>query len=458
MKLRALFSSLAILVVLSGVATGIAPAGASPSFSVTTLSRPNGDSEPAISIGSAGVMAITGLPWVRPTLADFATDLWTGSFGSVPGFQGGIDTGLVQPGSTVIGAEDADVDIGSTGRLHATTLIGLVNRPLTSARFGVSAITCPNPASAGFSVMSCSAKIIDTTQADRQWVTSDGPRVWIAYHDSAASSLIHVQRSDDDGFTWHKVGDPIVGQGGATGDATFNNLAGPIVADPFTHNVYDVYVAGEPSIQKGTTFFFNNIFVSRSTDGGVTWKATRVFHAPLNTRLNNVFPALAADPTNGYLYAAWTDLTGVFVSRSTDQGLHWSPAQKVSAAAANTTVMPWVAASKGIVDVVFYGTTAASKDDPGAVWNVYLAQSMNGGVTYAQSMVSPVPNHVGVICTNGTGCPDPDHNRTLLDLFEVAIDPASGRAAIIYTDDAHATFTQDGETFPLPQLVLAQET
>ena len=60
----------------------------------------------------------------------------------------------------------------------------------------------------------------DTTQADRQWVTSLGSTVWISYHDSGSSTLIHLQRSTDDGKTWTKVGDPIVGQGATTGDST----------------------------------------------------------------------------------------------------------------------------------------------------------------------------------------------------------------------------------------------
>jgi hypothetical protein len=420
-------------------------------FSITRLNTPNGDSEPAISIGADGTMAITGLPWIRSSFGDFATRLWTGQFGSTPILRGGIDAGLIKPGSTVVGALDADVDIGSTGRLHATTLLGFVNPPATSATLGVSAITCPSPKSAGFSIASCTSQIIDTAGADRQWVTSDGPHVWIAYHDSGNSSLIHVQRSDDDGFTWRKVGDPIVGQGGATGNATFNNTAGPIVADPFTHNVYDVYAAGEASIQKGTTFFFNNIYVSRSTDAGRTWTATRVFHAPLNTRLNNVFPSLAADPTNGNLYAVWTDTDHVFVSESTDQGSHWSAATAVSAAPANTTVMPWVAAYAGTVAVVYYGTTATSNLDESAVWFVYMARSTDGGSTFSQVQVSPDSNHTGVVCVNGTGCGP--GTRNLLDLFEVAIDPATGQAGIIYTDDAHTT---DADGNPLPQIVLAQ--
>jgi len=44
--------------------------------------------------------------------------------------------------------------------------------------------------------------------------------------------------------------------------------------------------------------------------------------------------------------------------------------------------------------------------------------------------------------------------RNLLDLFEVAIDPVSGRTGIIYTDD---TLTKQSDSSPLPQVVLAQQ-
>jgi hypothetical protein len=416
------------------------------SFTNTPLVTADGNSEPAIAIGPSNTMAITGLSWTL-----FNTNLWTGPFGSTPTFRGVVDAGLQQTGRRVFGGGDADVDLGSTGTLHATTLIFIVNKAFSAFQLGVSAITCPGGESSSLNLGNCTKQIIDTAGADRQWITSDGPRVFISYHDSGNSTLIHVQRSDDDGFTWSKVGDPVVGQGGATGDATFNNRQGPIVADPVFQNVYAVYTAGEPGIQKATSAAFNNVFVSRSSDGGVTWTATLVAHYPLFTDLSNVFPALAVDPASGNLSAVWSDGHHVFFAASFDQGATWSAPAIVNAAPATTAIFPWVASRSGKTDVVYYGTTASSKDDPSAVWNVYLAQTLNAGGSFTQSLVSRRPNHVGVICTNGTGCAS--GTRNLLDLFEVAID-ASGKAGVIYTDD---TISQDSSGAPLPQIVLATE-
>jgi hypothetical protein len=437
--------------VLGASGAGAATTPGSLTFTNTALLRPEGDSEPAISIAANGTMAISGLQWLfDPNF--FGTHLWTGPFGSTPTFRGLIDADLQHPGKQVFGSGDADIDIGSTGTLHATTLIFLINPPFNAEKIGVSAIRCPGATSPSFSIGGCTEKIIDTAGADRPWITSEGSHVYISYHDAQNSSLIHVQRSDDDGSTWTKVGDPIVGQGGATGGATFNNDQGPIVADPVTHNVYDIYAAGEPGIQKATTATFNNIYVSRSTDGGKSWTATRVYHAPLFTALNNVFPSLAVDPTNGKLYAVWSDAHTVWFSTSTDQGSHWSSAVAVNIAPAMTAVFPWVAARNGTADIVYYGTTASSKDDPNAVWNTYLAQTANGGASFTQNLVSNTANHVGVICTEGIACAD--GTRNLLDLFEVAIDPQNGKAGVIFTND-QLTKTSSGA--PLPQLVLAQQ-
>ena len=443
-----------VVIVATALTLSIASASTSPgalTFSNAPLLRPEGGSEPAIWIASQGTMAITGLQWLfDPNF--FGTHLWMGAFGSTPTFRGLLDAKLQKPGKSVFGSGDADFDIGSTGTLHASTLIFLINKPFVAATVGVSAIACPNGTSTSLDPSTCVQQIIDTAGADRQWITSDGPRVYISYHDAGNSSLIHVQRSDDDGFTWRRAGNPVVGQGRTTANATFNNEQGPIVADPVTHNVYSIYAAGQPGIQKATTATFNNIYVSRSTDDGKTWTANLVYHAPLFTALNNVFPALAVDPTNGDLYAVWSDGTHVFFSTSSDQGSTWSAAVMVNIAPASTAIFPWVAAYDGIVDVVYYATTSGSNLDPNAVWNVYLAQTTDAGASFFQSRVSNTPNHVGVVCTEGTGCAA--GTRNLLDLFEVAIDPQSGRAGIAYADDQ---LTKDSNGNPLPQVVLAQQ-
>jgi BNR repeat-like domain len=414
---------------------------AGPSFTITPLLEPNGGSETAISIDSNSFMAMTALSWNSP----FGTHMWTGQFGTVPVDQGVFDLNLA-PG--VSGGEDADIDLGSTGTLHATSLIFIGK----GGRLGVSALACRNhDTSSDFA--HCSAQIIDTTQADRQWITSRGSQVWIAYHDSGSSTTVHVQRSDDDGFTFHKVGDPIVGQGSTTGASTFNNENGPIVADPRTNLLYDVYAAGTASVQKGTSADFNQVFVARSMDGGVTWQAVNVFTAPRGSIEDNIFPSLAVDPANSAVYATWSDQAHVYVAKSTDLGATWSAAKVVTAAPVATAVMPWVAARSGTVDVVYYGTATAgdSNSEPSAIWNVYLAQSSNGGSTYTQTQVTTEPNHVGVICTHGIACAP--GTRNLLDLFEDAIAP-NGETAIIYTDD---TLTTDSTGAPLPQAVLATQ-
>ena len=442
MRLRYLALVAAVLAMIPATSLAGGRGAGGLSFTNTPLLRPDGGSEPAITIGG-GTMIVGSLSWQL-----FQTNLWKGTFGSTPTFQGAVDAGI-EPG--VGGGGDEDFDIGSNGTLHGTTLVFFFNPISQITQLGVSAIRCPNSdTSNNFS--NCSRQIIDTTQADRQWVASSGSTVYISYHDSGSSTLIHVQRSDDDGVTWHKVGNPVVAQGRITGNSTFNNDQGELQVDPTTGIVYAIYAAGQASIQKGTSANFNNVLVSRSLDKGQTWSAALVFHAPLNTALNNVFPALAVDPFNGDLYATWSDAHTVSVSKSTDHGQTWSAARVVSASPATTAVFPAIDVRNGTVDLSYYGTTAASKDDSSAVWNVYLAQSTDAGATYGQTQVTAAPNHVGVICTQGTGCAP--GTRNLLDLFEDAIDPASGKVAIIYTND---TLTTDSSGNPLPQIELAQQ-
>ena len=64
------------------------------------------------------------------------------------------------------------------------------------------------------------------------------------------------------------------------------------------------------------------------------------------------------------------------------------------------------------------------------MWNVYDSQFKNG--SWGVLLVSNAPNRVGPICLEGSGCVN-NLNRELLDLLEVAEDPLTGKAAVVYT-------------------------
>jgi hypothetical protein len=420
-----------------------------PTNGITTQPHANssGDSEPAIAFGGPNnTMVVDGLAWLP-----FQVNMWKGHFGDTPpAFFGAMDTiiPIRGKGRIGLGSGDADVEVTSAGTILLTDLIFVVNKPFTGFTLGVSVTRCPASATGPGG---CTTTLLDQAGADREWITVDGTTAYLSYHDSGSSSLVHVLRSTDDGMTWQKARGPIAGQGRATGEATFNSAQGPIVADPTTHYVYDVYAAGEPSVQKGTSGDYNNIYVARSTNRGATWTTHRVFHAPLFTNLANIFPALAVDPVNGNLYASWSDEHTIWVSTSTDHATTWSAPVAVSTA--TTVVMPWVAARNGKVDVVYYGTSAASVDVQTAVWNVYDSQRLSG--SWSIKKVSNTPNRVGAVCLEGSGCSE---DRQLLDLFEVALDPVTGKAAVIYTDSTIDTYTtSDGVVHQLPEIVLAYE-
>src|SRR5205823_11276687 len=177
---------------------------------------------------------------------------------------GGLDQVVPSHGNRLtLGDEDADIEFTSAGTLLLADLNVIINPKFNNAQLGVDVTRCTDPNDAS----TCTTTVLDQTDSDRPWITHRGTTVWVSYHDSGNSTLIHVQQSTDDGRTWHKVSSPITGQGSDTGKATFNNDQGPIVADPNSDYLYDVYASGTQK-SKAHSADFNNVFVSRSTDGG----------------------------------------------------------------------------------------------------------------------------------------------------------------------------------------------
>src|SRR5512136_1933335 len=123
---------------LAAIAGPSASAKATPTFTnflLTPMSPGQGDSEPAVAIGPDGSVVLGGLDWFQ-----FQTDVWKGSFGTAPSPIGPIDAHI----GTGIGGGDEDIDFGSTGTLHASTLMFIFNPKGNAAQLGVSAVSCPN--------------------------------------------------------------------------------------------------------------------------------------------------------------------------------------------------------------------------------------------------------------------------------------------------------------------------
>src|SRR5438309_10311072 len=136
------------------------------------------------------------------------------------------------------------------------------------------------------------------------------------------------------------------------------------------------------------------------------------------------------------------------MSTTPNAGATWSTPLQVNGNPANTNIMPWaIAGKKGIVDVVFYGTS--TRGDPNSFpswlnnrqaattvkWFPYLVQIQNATTTPTiyQVQASKHPTDYGQICTQGLGCTVSGGDRTLADFFSVAID-ANGAAHIIIND------------------------
>ena len=451
---------LAGLVVVASCASTPAPSTSSgeqalPVFDIVSLD-PGDAAEPALAIGPDGTITIMAGAFEHATWAGFHTKLWANSNG-VTETRGAFQT-FDHPTDRAVPSRDSDVEVNSTGTLHATTKVRLYDASLEAPPPGavpawaISAIRCPDTASAGFDANDCSLQLIDeaTTEVgglDRPWILASGEDVWIAYH---AASVIRVQHSPNDGLTWQMVGS-LVPSDDASG-RRLDNRQGPLALDPVTGDLAMIYItidllglAANPGAGS------EKVQVARSADNGATWASSVVHTGGPEERLSNAFASFAIDQVSGVWHASWSDGQSVFAARSTD-GSAWSQPQAISTAPARFALMPWVAAALDVVDIAYYATDSLDGTDISNQWSVFLAQSHDEGLTYQQTIVNPEPHHLGVVCVDGADCPV--ESRLLLDLFEIAISPATAKSAIAYTDSTRGT-TGSGD--PLPSVVLALE-
>jgi len=290
---------------------------------------------------------------------------------------------------------------------------------------------------------------------DREWIAADGAsKVCVSYHDVATFN-IDVNCSLDAGATFTQIGSAIDLQ------HLFllqDNSTGNLVIDPGNHVIYQALSGIATATEAALGGSFHAVWVAVSNDGGQTFTDHAVYINPDATvAYGHQFINVSVDRA-GNVYAVYTDDHNLFYSFSTDHGVTWTGPFQVNQAPSATAVMPWsVACAPGELDVVWYGTsfydgkTAPDGYPASAAWYVYFAQNLTAvtpGSAFTQAEATPVI-HFGGVCEGGGSC---NGNRDLFDDFGIAVNPTTGLASIVFSDD------QPGNDSPSDHTAIATQT
>ncbi len=207
------------------------------------------------------------------------------------------------------------------------------------------------------------------------------------------------------------------------------NDQGNIVVDQVNGNVYTVFVAN-PS---------NQVYVARSTDGGISFDLHLVHQGPDGMSYRNVFAIMAVDRGSN-VHVVYSNGTNVYLSSSSDQGTTWTtPVRVNNGNATKTALSPWIdAGDAGKVDIMWWGTSSSSSLSGSAQWKVFFAQTQNALAltpTISQNAATGV-FHTGPICVNGTGCPS--GTRDMAEYASTTV-YRDGMAMIVYPDNQHSS-------------------
>jgi hypothetical protein len=247
---------------------------------------------------------------------------------------------------------------------------------------------------------------------DKPILVVHGPNVYVAYDHS---QKIYVSVSHDGGATLTAVN---LNKTGKLGWA----LAGGGAIDP-AGNVYFGWAGYE---QNGGAKGAVNLFISRSSDGGVTWTNVPldISGAPPNCAAYQCGwaflgsqAALASD-AGGTVYALWNAGASdgapqrMYFAKSSDHGATWSPKTSISTAPAGTNhAFPAITAgAAGDVHISWMDARG------GTLWNTYYRHSTNGGATWsAETDLSTFVSGYSYIQPSGFGFPFGDYYEMELD-------------------------------------------
>jgi hypothetical protein len=172
---------------------------------------------------------------------------------------------------------------------------------------------------------------------------------------------IYYKRSTDDGVTW-LTSQRLTWTSSISWDPT-------IAVDPSDH----IHVAWHDQTPGNFAIYYK-----RSTDGGATWTASQRLTC---TSDDCLLPAMAVD-SSGHLHLVWhQSMTGSFeiqYKRSTDGGITWSAAQRLTWTADSSTSAAIAIGHSDSLHVVWEDHTPGDAE-------IYYKKSVDGGMTWTTS-------------------------------------------------------------------------
>jgi hypothetical protein len=250
---------------------------------------------------------------------------------------------------------------------------------------------------------------------------------WISSGDNTCAYGV----SFDGGSTWPVVGVVPGIQRGSGGE--HDRGTDPSVTFDSQGNAY--YTCLAFNLFPPGTGSAGTIFVSKSTNMGVTWGTpvaalTGVDHGNSVDRFED-HQFLTSNPANGHLYLTETEFTAfgkpaILFTRSTNQGATWMPPVQINDFAGNATFQDSFSAV-GQNPSTVYVTFAAFSNGGLPNWNrIYIAKSTNGGLTFSTPQllrtVTPLPD------------PLPNSPWRSDNTLWVAVDRSSNQIYVNYSD------------------------
>ncbi len=378
--------------------------------------------EPSIAAAADGTLYVT-TPLALWRSDDGGTS-WQG-IGTPSCVAGGLPVCPVEDApapETLRGGGDADLWVAPDGRVH---WLGLFD--------GDNAIPYQVSEDRG-ETWSDVVDLAGEDDGDREWITgrADGT-LFAAWRNFPAEgdAKIRVSRSWDGGATWE-----------GPFDVADDTRQGGVAVDPSSDALALAYDMNGP------------LWVAHSFDNGTTWESVQVTDGP---RLGHVFPVAAFD-TNGTLYVIDArDMTAdpvadaggrpyehpnLYLWASHDKGLTFTGPTQVNPPG-TTAWFPWIAAGgPGRIALTWYQNDEGYPRGVGGDVYAMAAVSLDADYPeprFAVARMGPEPVHTGPECRETPQC-----TRSLLDFFEVAIDP-QGRVVSAWAQD----------TWPVPRIDVA---